>query len=210
MRKKKKLILLFSTILIVLTYIGRLAYQDGYNFFTSNPTVLPAKTQDHVSLMTQVEGASTSAETQLPSYQISKVVDGDTLKVIINGKTKTVRVIGIDTPETVDPRKPVQCFGVQASNEVKRLLEGQFVSLESDPSQQGSDKYGRLLRYIFLADGTDLGEKLILEGFAYEYTYRVPYLYQSKYKAAQKAAMDQKKGLWADDACAPPSPPVAF
>lgn len=135
--------------------------------------------------------------------KVVKVVDGDTLDVSLNGKTERIRIIGIDTPETVDPRKPVQCFGLKASNMAKEQLSNQNVQLESDPTQGERDKYGRLLRYIWLDDGSsDFGAIMIQFGYAHEYTYNIPYKYQSKYKQLQKDAEVGKKGLWADDACA--------
>lgn len=134
-------------------------------------------------------------------YQVVKVVDGDTIDVSIEGKTERVRYIGIDTPETVDPRKSVECFGKEASDKAKEVLTGKSVYLESDATQSDRDKYGRLLRYIFLEDGTHVNKFMISEGYASEYTYNVPYRYQSEFKKAESDARNAKKGLWADDAC---------
>ena len=86
-------------------------------------------------------------------YAVTKVVDGDTLAIDMNDKTVTLRLIGIDTPETVDPRKPIECFGVEASNKAKELLAGEFVRIEQDPTQSEFDKYGRLLVYVYREDG---------------------------------------------------------
>ena len=89
-------------------------------------------------------------------WLVTKVVDGDTIEVQFEGVKETIRFIGIDTPETKDPRKPVQCFGQEASNKMKELVENKQVILESDPSQGELDKYGRLLRFLFLPDGTNV------------------------------------------------------
>jgi len=138
---------------------------------------------------------------QTENATVVKVVDGDTLDVSLNGKTERIRVIGVNTPETVDPRKSVECFGVEASNKAKSYLAvGSEVQLEADASQDDRDKYQRLLRYIWLA-GKDFGKMMIAEGYAYEYTYDIPYKYQNEYKQAQKDAEVNKKGLWADNAC---------
>ncbi|OHA58453.1 MAG: hypothetical protein A2571_01585 [Candidatus Vogelbacteria bacterium RIFOXYD1_FULL_44_32] len=137
----------------------------------------------------------------LNSYQVVKVVDGDTVVVNINGKTETLRLIGINTPETVDPRKAVECFGKEASAKAKSLLAGQTVRLEADPSQGERDKYNRLLCYVFLADGTNFNKLMISQGFAYEYTYNLPYKYQAEFKLAEREARELKKGLWADGVC---------
>jgi len=131
-------------------------------------------------------------------FSITSVVDGDTFKADINGAVKTIRVIGIDTPETVDPRKPVECFGVEASNKAKAVLSGQKVRLEYDPTQGELDKYARTLRHVFLQDGTNFGLLMIKEGYAHEYTYAVPYKYQFEFKVAQKQATEAKAGLWGD------------
>ena len=140
-------------------------------------------------------------ETRL-SARVVRVVDGDTITVNVNGDEEKVRFIGINTPESVDPRSPVQCFGLEASTRTKQLLDGKKIFLEADPSQTDRDKYNRLLRYVFLEDGTNINLELIQEGYAHEYTYDVPYRYQKQFKQAQKDASNAKIGLWADDACA--------
>lgn len=137
----------------------------------------------------------------VPLFLVTKVVDGDTIKVDMEGKNETVRLIGMDTPESVDPRRPVQCFGKEASGYAKNLLNEKYVKLQSDPTQGDRDTYKRLLRYIFLEDGTNVNELLIRNGFAHEYTYRVPYAYQKEFKGAEREARNAKRGLWADGAC---------
>lgn len=135
-------------------------------------------------------------------YQVARVVDGDTVKVTIDGKIETIRLIGIDTPETVDPRKPVQCFGKEASDKAKELLNGKKVALETDSTQGDRDKYGRLLRYVLLEDGTSFNKLMIAEGYAHEYTYNSnPYKYQKEYRAAEKEARENERGLWSGKSC---------
>ncbi len=135
-------------------------------------------------------------------YPVVHVVDGDTIDVKKDGKKVRVRLIGLNTPEVVDPRRPVQCFGTEASAEAHRILDGQSVQLETDPSQDLYDKYGRLLAYVWLTDGTNFNEYQIAHGFGYEYTYDLPYKYQKGFKAAQAAARTAGLGLWAPGACA--------
>ena len=118
-------------------------------------------------------------------YPVAKVVDGDTIDVIIAGTKERIRLLGINTPEVVDPRKPVQCYGKEASQQAHLVLDGKQVSLEADSTQGDSDKYGRLLRYVFLEDGSDFNEYMLSEGFAYEYTYNKPYKYQSEFRQAK-------------------------
>lgn len=135
-------------------------------------------------------------------YEVVKVVDGDTIQVNIEGKNEVIRLIGIDTSESVDPRKPVQCFANEASKKAKEILTiGTKVSLEDDPTQGDKDKYNRLLRYVFLEDGTNFAKLMILEGYGHEYTYQTPYKYMEEFKQAEKEAREGEKGLWAADAC---------
>ena len=134
-------------------------------------------------------------------YQVEHVVDGDTIDILMNGKKVRVRLIGLDTPEIVDPRKPVQCFGRESSEKAKRLLAEKYVRIEMDASQDDYDKYGRLLAYIFLPDGTNFAEEMIAEGYGHEYTYRLPYKYQKEFKAAEQKAREEKKGLWSAGVC---------
>lgn len=134
--------------------------------------------------------------------KVTRVIDGDTIEVSLNGKIETIRFIGVNTPETIDPRKPVECFGERASTVAKENLNGEIVWLEADPTQGERDKYSRLLRFVWTDDATvDFGKVMIATGFAYEYTYNTLYKYQAEYKQAQKEAEQGKKGLWADNAC---------
>lgn len=134
-------------------------------------------------------------------YPVVRAVDGDTIVVHMNGVDEKIRLIGVDTPESVDPRKPVQCFGKEASQFTASLLAGKHVRLEMDSTQGERDKYQRLIRYVFLEDGTFLNKKIISDGYGHEYTYRTPYQYQAEFKSAQNEARTQKRGLWADGAC---------
>ena len=142
-----------------------------------------------------------SSNATSPYVPVTKVVDGDTFDVLLDGKTERVRLIGIDTPETVDPRKPVQCFGIEASNTAKTLLSGKRVRLERDPTQDDRDVYGRVLRYAYVEDGPFFNQYMIAEGYAHEYTYEIPYQFQQAFRDAERAARESGRGLWADDAC---------
>lgn len=127
---------------------------------------------------------------------VVRVIDGDTIEVNINNTKETVRFIGVDTPETVDPRKKVQCFGKEASNFTASYLLDKTVFLESDPTQDNRDKYQRILRYVFLEDGTNYNKLLIAQGYAHEYTYYLPYKYQAEFKLAEQEARENNRGLW--------------
>lgn len=140
-------------------------------------------------------------DSQYKYYSVSSVVDGDTLKINKDGSIITLRLIGIDTPETVDPRKPVQCFGKEASNKAKELLTGKKVRIETDSTQDTLDKYGRTLAYIYREDGLFYNKYMIEQGYAHEYTYNTPYKYQTEFKNAQKLAQTNLLGLWSPNTC---------
>lgn len=134
--------------------------------------------------------------------KVVEVVDGDTIKVDLgSGNIKTVRYIGIDTPETVDPRKTVQCFGKEASAKNKELVGGGTVGLEKDVSE--TDKYGRLLRYVYMGD-LFINQELVAQGYAHSSSYPPDIKYQDKFTASEKQARASNKGLWG--ACSTPSP----
>ena len=135
-------------------------------------------------------------------WTVSKVVDGDTIDVAAAGEEHRIRLLGINTPESVDPRRPVQCFGKEASNFAKELLLGKTVRLEADPTQDNQDRYGRLLRHVFLEDGTHVNLKLVAEGYAHEYTYERAGRYQEILKDAERAARVAGRGLWNPETCA--------
>ena len=160
-------------------------------------------------IYTLVGGPNLEDNTRAPSekplpagmYRVSKITDGDTFNVQRDTQSYTVRLIGVDTPEVVDPRRPVQCYGKDASAKLKGMLTGQAVRLESDPTQGDIDKYGRLLRYAYLADGTNINKTLIEQGYAQEYTYRIPYVQQSAFELAEQQAIAQQRGLWNPSSC---------
>lgn len=141
--------------------------------------------------------SSTSAEIK-NLVLVTKVVDGDTIEVLVNGQKKTVRLIGINTPETVDPRRPVQCFGKEASQETKRLLIGKQVYLTKDVSE--TDKYNRLLRFVYLPVETNqvlfVNDYLVRMGFAQNYPYPPDVKYEDQFRQAEEEAKNQKRGLW--------------
>lgn len=148
-----------------------------------------------------VEQAITDSAKTLQSAQpglaeVEKVIDGDTIEVTYGGRKETVRFLGIDTPETHDPRKPVQCFGQAASDYNKSLLEGKSVRLEPDATNSDRDKYRRLLRYVYLPDGTLVNAKLIQDGYAFAYVV-FPLERLDEFKALEQQARAENRGLWA-------------
>lgn len=152
-------------------------------------------------IQSEVEQVNTSQLADVfEILRVSKVVDGDTIMV---GKT-TIRLIGINTPETVDPRRKVECFGKEASAKAKEMLLGKMVRLEYDDTQDSIDKYGRSLAYVFIQDTNSeifFNRYMIEQGYAYEYTYSKAYKYQAEFKSAQKTAEAEGRGLWAPQTC---------
>lgn len=126
---------------------------------------------------------------------LTKVVDGDTIKVIYQGKEETVRLVGIDTPETKHPSKEVECFGPEASEYLGKLLEGQDFELVFDSKQGQRDRYERLLAYLYLPDGRLVNQIMVAEGYAFAYTKAKSDLVDTFVLEEQKAQAEGK-GLW--------------
>jgi micrococcal nuclease len=138
----------------------------------------------------QSKQATENIEKQEVFFKVVKVIDWDTIK-LENGEA--VRYIGIDTPETVHPSKPVQCFGKEASDKNKELVEGKLVKLEKDITDR--DKYDRLLRYVWVGD-LFINDDLVRQGYAYAYTYPPDVKYAEQFAQAQKEARENNRGLW--------------
>jgi micrococcal nuclease len=134
-------------------------------------------------------------------YLVTRVIDGDTVVVFRQEKSTTVRLIGVDSPESVSTKTAPECYGKQAAETAKSLLLGKQVMLESDDSQDEYDIYGRLLRYVYLSNGELVNKYLIAQGFAREYTFKKAYEYQSEFRKAQQQAKIEQKGLWNPENC---------
>lgn len=132
-------------------------------------------------------------------FKVVKVVDGDTITL---SDGRTIRYIGIDTPETVDPRKAVQCYGKEASDKNKELVEGKEVRLEKDVSEY--DKYKRTLRYIYIGD-IFVNDYLVRNGYAKSSSYPPDIKHQEQFREAEQEARENKRGMWSD-VCTLPSP----
>jgi len=126
--------------------------------------------------------------------KVIRVIDGDTIEVNIGGSIYKVRYIGIDTPETVHPSKPVECFGKEASGKNRELVEGKIVRLEKDVSE--TDRYERLLRYVWV-DDIFVNDYLVRQGYAYASTYPPDVKYADQFAQAQTEAIENNRGLWA-------------
>lgn len=141
-----------------------------------------------------------TAEQEQPEGVIAKVtnvVDGDTIDIQLEGKEERVRLLLVDTPETVHPSKPVQPFGAEASNYAKEILLGEEVRVEYDGPKR--DHYDRLLAYIWI-DGENFNQQLLEKGLArYAYVYDPPYTHAEAMSKAESRAKQQDKGIWSID-----------
>lgn len=137
--------------------------------------------------------------------RVVAVVDGDTIKVSLGGGVETVRLIGVDTPETVHPSKPVEFFGKEASTFTQGQALGKFVRLERDLGSANRDRYQRLLRYVYvLPDGVLINAEIIRQGYGHAYTV-FPFSKMEEFRALEREAREASRGLWGAESI-PPAP----
>jgi len=129
---------------------------------------------------------------------VVRVIDGDTIVVQVNGHPETVRLIGVDTSETKDPRKPVEYFGKEASRFTASLVKGQRVRLEIQTVPTSRDRYGRLLAYVFReSDNLLINKEIIRQGNGHAYVkYPFDPARMEEFRAAGREARDHRRGLW--------------
>lgn len=130
-------------------------------------------------------------------YLVTKVIDGDTIKINNEGREESVRLLGIDAPELNDKRKLVACFANESKNELSKKISNQKVELESDLSQGDKDKYGRLLRYIYF-NGELINSWLIKEGYANVYR-QYPVAKLKEFEGYEMEARLNSRGLWGNE-----------
>jgi micrococcal nuclease len=146
---------------------------------------------------------ATAAAKPREQVRVQRVVDGDTLKVRLDdGRSRRVRLVGIDTPETKRPDTPVQCGGRQASALMRRLVvdthgRGVAVILVRDQTQDAEDRFGRRLAYVELPSGRDVGLAIIEAGWARAVAYDGRYAREDRYEAAERRARSARRGIWA-------------
>lgn len=130
------------------------------------------------------------------TYAVKSFEDGDTITVDMNGVAERVRLIGVDTPETQDPRYPVQCYGKAASDFTRNLIADNPVRLEADPTNTNRDRYQRLLRYVYLPDGRLVNAEIIRAGYGFAYTL-FPFQKLEEFRIYETQARENNLGLWA-------------
>ncbi len=182
-------------------------------WFTQKPApssdALPSATTSTVASV--VPAASTSSqpvirwpETLTTNARITRTVDGDTVDALFDGETKVarIRLLGINTPESVDPRRPVQCFGKEASRVLKELVEGDRVHLVEDPQADDRDRYGRLLRHLVTEEGIDVNATLVAQGYAHAYLdFPLGKDRKAQLRRLESEAREAERGLWSPKTC---------
>lgn len=142
------------------------------------------------------DGVKQTTQSNQPGlYKVVRFDDGDTIVVDMNGTNETIRFIGVDTPETHDPRKAVQCFGQAAAAFTKQLIDNNLVRLEADPLNTNRDRYKRLLRYVYLSDGTLVNAEIIKQGYGFAYL-SFPVTKADEFRLYEKEAREASRGLW--------------
>jgi micrococcal nuclease len=197
-RRPRRRRLRLTSLIAAIISAAIIAYTQAAPAVTTPPTAgaspSPTPTSSLQHVVDDAKDAVLGAQPGL--WHVSHVVDGDTINVTLGNQKETVRLLGIDTPETHDPRKPVQCFGETAAAHTQSLLEGKNVRLEPDPTDSDRDKYHRLLRYVYLPDGTLVNAELVRDGYAFAYTV-FPLVKLDEFRALEAEARDNNRGLWA-------------
>ncbi len=180
-RMEKKIFFLIFSLLLGIIYS---------QFSDKIPSFYPPKSQP------TVKGVYSALNQQIAT--VTRVIDGDTIQIDTGQK---IRYIGIDTPELHKPNTPVQCFAKEAAEKNKQLVEGKKIKLVKDVSE--TDRYGRLLRYVYLEDptaatngGTFINEYLVKEGYAHAATFPPDVKYADYFVSLQDQARNLGKGLW--------------
>jgi micrococcal nuclease len=134
--------------------------------------------------------------------QVERVVDGDTVVVRLDGSAVKVRLIGVDAPESVEPRKPVERFARESSAFLRKLVDGKRVRLAYEPSGARIERYGRTLAYLYLEPGgVFVNREMIAKGFGHAYT-AYPFAYLDDFRQAERVARKKGLGLWGPDSVA--------
>ena len=176
---KRNFFLFFALLLLLASFL--VGPEENLKEVSPSPTVAPIEEK----LSTPSLGSQ-----EREKVKVIRVIDGDTIEL---EDGRRVRYIGIDTPETVDPQKPVQCYGKEAYLENKKLVEEKEIEMEKDISE--TDQYGRLLRYVW-AEGIFVNEYLVREGFAHAVTFAPDVKYQELFLEVERKAREESKGFW--------------
>ncbi len=192
MNKKNFLFLCYIVVIFALSI--KLAFFPDSDHAAGDADLLNGTTQ------TQIAVISAQSTDSLEHAWVKRTVDGDTLDVIVGGTEEKVRLLGINTPESVDPRRAVECYGKEASHQMDLLSTHHNVTMAGDPTNQNRDKYKRLLRYVYLEDGTFVNARMVEHGYAFAYTV-YPFQYMKMFTDLEKKAQENELGLWNSTLC---------
>lgn len=204
MRNRKNIILI-AFIFLSLFNAACMSCNNPEDFFTNSEKIVRDVARTAGKIKKSIEDITNEKTGEFEKANVSRVVDGDTIIVEINGTEERVRFIGVDTPETKHPKKGVEHFGPEASAFTKEKLDGKIVYLEKDVSDR--DRYNRILRYVWLENpgskytDEDIKEKqfnaiLVKEGYAKISTFPPDVKNQDLYKELEKEAREKERGLW--------------
>lgn len=185
----------FVILSIFLITLGGILFWYGLTQTQPDLIKTPDKIPEPTATVLNISSTPISPKIQNEEFKVSRIVDGDTIEISTGEK---VRYIGIDTPETVDPRRPVGCFGKEASDENKKIVGGKSVILEKDISER--DKYNRLLRYVYIKQTNGnllfVNDYLVRQGFAKASTYPPDVKFAGQFVEAEREARENNRGLW--------------
>ena len=192
----KRIIRLVGALCVVLLFgAAQLWQSEGKLSLPSTETASLAGTEQYY----------TASTTRGVLALVTRTVDGDTIdaKIESSGEVVKVRFLGMNTPESVDPRRPVQCFGKEASNRLKELIEGKNVILIDDPKADDRDKYGRWLRNVVrVEDNLDVNATLVAQGYASAYlSFPLDAKRKAQIRALEQEAKTNQRGLWSPSTC---------
>lgn len=192
-------IIIISLILIVSLPSLALSYHLNQKLQTLERSYQSLSGENETLLQKYQEISSISGETERLYYPVRRVIDGDTIEVKIGSQIEQIRLLGINTPE-IGPE--AECFGLEAKEFLKKFLTNQSVFLLADYANTDRDIYGRLLRYVYLQDNTQINTLLIKEGYARIYD-NFPIAYSKFYRELEETAQVQKRGIWSTLNCNP-------
>lgn len=206
MLSKKYSLLAFSSAIvtgILLTSNVSASFDYYFNNFTSSLWGSQVQKTQNSSVKSNqiIEASSKNTKSRVERsgpYKVTKVSDWDTIKVDIDGKTETIRILSLDTPEKFTTRTgEEECYGKEASKVANDMLYGKKVYIEKDLSQDSKDRYGRLLRHVILENGDLFQQKMIAEWYGFNYVYKKPSFYNEVLEKAEKEAKKNNKWVWA-------------
>lgn len=198
---KRQLRQLLTLVVFILGAVGYFVEQQGKSSISASTDTSSSTISHTTSTMSDDFVAPVSVSF---NATVTHVADGDTIEALRDGETEAIkiRLLGVNTPETVDPRRPVECFGKEASDFAKKTLDGQRVRLEEDSEADNVDKYGRFLRNVILKDGRNFNEVLVKEGYAYAYvSFPMSASYKATLRRLETEAKMELRGLWNPATC---------